>query len=233
MDLKAVLNSTEPIGVDIDDVIIPFNKHSIPYVNKLYREYISRELNEQDIILNNIEETKILVESGISREKMYAIFKMMEADGIIENIMPTKECIDCLKMLYEKRNSKLYLVTARNSIFYKDPEGMTHRWLDKIFKEHGFKPLEIVFNHEKHKTLVTYSITTFIEDNLFNAEKLLEHGCNVILFSNPTNRINPDDDKRLSPEIYEKKRKAVEKIESYRNTKLFRIESWNDLLKNF
>jgi uncharacterized HAD superfamily protein len=233
MRLKDLLNSNDPLGVDIDDVVIPFNSHSVPYVNDIYKDYLTRELQNEDMVINHIEDIKLINEAGLSKEKIWEVFKIMEKEGVIENIMPTLECIDSLKIMAEKRDNKLYFVTARNHHYYTDPQGMTSRWAEKIFIKHGFKPLEIVFNHNKHEVLATYGIKNFIEDNIFNTEKLLEHDCSVVLFSNPTNFMNTYDSKLLSEEVYLKKKNAVEKIEYFAsNNKLFRVNNWGDILKH-
>ncbi|HEY9702902.1 MAG TPA: hypothetical protein V6C58_10675 [Allocoleopsis sp.] len=233
MSLKDLLNSTDPIGVDIDDVVIPFNSHSVPYINKYYSEYLERELKNEDMVINHIEDVQLVRDAGLSKEDIWKVFKIMEYEGVIENIEPHKYCIDSLKILAERKNNKLYFVTARNHHYYNDPQGMTSRWAEKLFIEHGFKPLEIIYNHNKHEVLSTYGITTFIEDNVFNTEKLLEHNCKVILFSNPTNIMNSYDSEKLSDEVFTKKKNAVDKIEFYREQKkLFRVNSWEDILKN-
>ncbi len=220
-------NNTGNIGVDIDDTKVDFNKPLTIQINKLYSDKLITNITESDLLVYRLEDLPILKNIGITKEKVREIFKSMEAEGIVENLMPKPYCIAALKKLED--TSTIYDITARSNAYYNDPIKLTSSWRDKIYSKYRFKPTDIIYESDKEKVLQQFNITLMFEDNLDVVKKILEQKTqevNVILFNTPKNIITYKDKNSLPNADYIKKKETVEIVNSYLGKTLARVNDW-------
>jgi len=236
-NLRDILNIPGPKGSDIDDVIVPLKDKIPTYVNiVLGYKLIYKPFMEHDYVWLALERLKIFEDAGITRDDVSMMLKYMELTGVIENIMPTYDCVKSLKILSE--SDPLYLVTSRGDRFYNNPVEMTNRWLNNVKKNfNDFIIPKVIYNHNKEEVITDKNIVLLFEDNPLFALNVLKSQTErnpvyVILFNQPWNKINLHDHNILSKELYLEKKLLLEELESYNNKLLFRVNDWSDVLRN-
>lgn len=229
--LYDILNrSYNAVGVDIDDVIISVKEQFAYYSYQAFKDRLRKPFKNEDYTWMVLENVRAMADAGITREDVSTMLKKMESDGIIENVMPRHNCIQSLNIL--SRRSEIYFVTSRGDRYFNDAEGMTERWLAKVYDRYRFKPKDVIFNHNKEETLSKYGIGLFFEDNPIFSLNILKHGIPVVLFDTSWNRMCERDSILLTEKAYEKKCSVISEIEKYTNTLLFRVPDWSYIIKN-
>jgi uncharacterized HAD superfamily protein len=229
--LSDILNNSDgAMGVDIDDVIITLKDKFLSHINSTLGYRLKKPFRGEDYVWLALEDVKAMADAGITREDISSMLKVMESEGVIENIMPRVHCMSSLKALSKTRD--VYFVTSRGDNYYNDAEGMTDRWLVKVEERYNFRPKEVIFNHNKEKVLSEKKIKLFFEDNPLFTMKLLDKGIPVILFDALWNYMNNKDRALLSEKAYEQKKSVIERIEKYNDSLLFRVPDWSYIIRN-
>ncbi|MGB9748404.1 MAG: 5' nucleotidase, NT5C type [Candidatus Woesearchaeota archaeon] len=157
------------VGVDLDDILFPFNKHFLIYRNKKhntnYTEKVFR-MSTEDIM-----------------KEMDDFYKTRE----YEQIEPVEDAFKALSEI--KKTHDLAIVTARPEYLVEK----TNRWLNKYFKnifsEVIFTNQQSLLNKKRSKAEVCIekSIEILIEDNFEYVIDCAQKGIRVLLFNKPWN----------------------------------------------
>lgn len=172
------------IGIDIDDTLS--NLYSLK--KKVLFDYLkSKKLN-----------TKLIDKNGYYLRDMYnwkddaqfEEFWEYSHNKIFEDASVRKGAIKVINKLI-KDGHKIYIVTARSSVRFSDPHGMSERWLNK--KGIAFDKL-IANRSDKENVCLENNIDIFIDDLWENLEKISNVGVKCLLLNNSQNKNFKSDD---------------------------------------
>ncbi|MFO0743441.1 MAG: hypothetical protein U0469_00060 [Candidatus Paceibacterota bacterium] len=169
------------IGVDIDEILAPFNNNFIDFLNKK----INTNYKVENFSSYNIEE-----ETGHTKEEIHELLDEFSISLNAKEMMPIFGAVESIFDL-QKNDCELYAITARP--VYIETE--TREWIEKHFSNH-FK--EIYHLGRSHKSEIKeinkgdiskeLDIKIFIEDSLKNAFEISSHNIPVILLDKPWNQ---------------------------------------------
>lgn len=189
------------IGIDLDDILFPFNRHFLIYRNKKH----NTNYKEEDIFSFYYEDVFNMTTEEVIKE-LDDFYKTKE----YEKIKPVENSYRVLSEI--KKTHDLVIVTARPEYLFEK----TKKWLNKnfknIFSDVIFTNQSSLLDQKRNKAevCVERNIEILIEDNFDYAVDCAKNGIRVLLFNKPWN-INKN-----IPEEYA--------------GFIIRINDWNDVL---
>lgn len=172
------------IGIDIDNTLTEVQKElncaAYNYAKKLGKN-INEHCNFQEDINNN--GNFYMEKFNFNYDELKYFLKDIQ-EQIINNALPRKNAVNCIKKLKEKGN-KIYIITARDSEFHNDPYKLSKDWLDKNNIEYD----KLIVNaRQKAPICKKEKIDIFIDDQLNNCIDIANLGIQTIRISE--NEIN-------------------------------------------
>ncbi len=235
--LRDILIAPGNKAFDIDDTFIPLKNYMILAINTYFsprNDYavpkLHKPFKEHDYIWLGLEQSRIFVEAGITKEDKLKLFKYMEHTGILEKIMPQVYAVATLNSL--SKYGVVPFVTSRANGFYDDPIGLTNRWLENVKKENRcFVPPEVIYTHNKDEVLEENNITVLFDDNPTFALSVLKKDVPVVLFNQPWNRLGFNDRNIITPDAYDMKVSMLDELKKYEGKGLYRVDNWLEVFK--
>ena len=165
------------IGIDIDNTITSIEEEitnaAIEYAKQLgkYREITSLDIidkyNDGNIYQKLFNYTY--------DELKYFLGTIQEE--ITNNATPRDNCADVLKRLHNDGN-EIYIITARDSEFHKDPYRQSEKWLKK---NNIYYDKLIVNARDKARVCLENDIDLLIDDNIANCISVSKVGIAYII----------------------------------------------------
>ena len=165
------------IAIDIDNTITSIeeelNNAAIEYAKQLgkYREITSLDIidkyNDGNIYQKLFNYTY--------DELKYFLGNIQE--DITDNATPRDNCVDVLKRLHNDGN-EIFIITARDSEFHKDPYRQSEEWLKK---NNIYYDKLIVNARDKAKVCLENDIDLLIDDNIANCISVSKVGIDYII----------------------------------------------------
>jgi uncharacterized HAD superfamily protein len=228
--LRELLIAPGNKAIDIDDTFIPLKEHVVPAINNYFGRRLNRPFRDQDYVWLGLEQSKLFVESGITKEDKLKLFRYMEHTGIIENILPYIYAVATSNVL--SKYGEIILLTSRANGFYDDAIGMTDRWVKNVQKSNKyFVSPRIIYNHNKHQVLKENNITVLFDDNAVFSLNVLKESVPVVAFTQSWNRLGFNDINLITKEAYEEKVAILNELNKYNNKNLYRINNWLEVFK--
>ncbi|MEI6352424.1 MAG: hypothetical protein WCO35_00605 [Candidatus Nomurabacteria bacterium] len=195
------------IGVDIDDILLPFNDGFIKLVNK--------KLNT-DFKIHNWSSRVLEDETKYSKEMIFELLDEFSFSKEAKEVTPIFGAIESI----EKMNNlgcELYAITARPLYLEKETKELIKKHFHNHFKEvyHlGSRKKGEYLKVDKGIFSKEFGINIFIEDSLKNSLDIAQHNIPVILLDNPWNQ-----EENLPENIFRVKdwNEILQKIEELKN----------------
>ena len=156
------------IGIDIDDTIVNTSEMCINYVKKLDKKYGE---NIKDIITDNI------------KNPVVTLFYDNYLYDVIAHAKLKEDAVKVINELY--RDNEIYFITARETLFYNYPYGLSKEYLTK--NNIYFDKL-ITDAKNKEKICEEYNVDILIDDRYTTIEKVINNGKKAIIFDTNWNR---------------------------------------------
>jgi uncharacterized HAD superfamily protein len=168
------------IGIDIDDTLTDI-KDKLTNSAKEYAISINKNVENKNYhivdIYNNGNIYQKLFDFSYDELK-YFLGTIQEE--ITNNAVPRKDCADVIKTLHNDGN-EIYIITARDSEFHKNPYLQSKEWLNK--NSIYFDKL-IVNARDKAKVCLENNIDLLIDDSISNCLNVYNYGVEAIMISN-------------------------------------------------
>jgi uncharacterized HAD superfamily protein len=195
------------IGVDIDDVLFPFNRGFINLVNKRFGTDYKVETWSSPILEDETKFSKREIEDLLDE------FSFSEEAKLVDPIFGSVESIQKIK----NSDYELHAITARPLYI----ENETRKWLERHFQAHFKNIHHLGRSHPGEEKQVKkgplskeLEIDIFIEDSLRNSIDIAQYNIHVILLDKPWNQ-----EENLPGNIHRVKdwNEILEKIEELKN----------------
>jgi len=174
------------IGIDIDDVLIPFMQEFLNFHEKE---------NGEKVDIEKILSYNSWAYLSLSKEEVYTLFELFFNSGDFSEISlkeNSKESILRLSLSHE-----IFFITSRPSVL----NSLTQEFLDKHFSEMSYLLIHADSFHEskkeKHEICNFLGIDIMIEDRKKYACECANNGIRVFLFDKPWNRKIEDETNML------------------------------------
>ena len=174
------------IGIDIDDTLTDI-KDKLTNAAKEYAISLNKNVENKNHkivdIYNNGNIYQKLFDFSYDELK-YFLGTIQEE--ITNNALPRNDCVDIIKKLH-KEGHEIYIITARDSEFHKDPYLQSKKWLEK----HQIYYDKLIVNaRDKAKVCVENNIDILIDDSISNCSCVYNCGIEAIMISNEKNSNN-------------------------------------------
>lgn len=202
------------IGIDIDDTLTnikdKLTNAAFEYAKSLNKSVENKDLKIKDIYNNGNIYQKIF--DFTYEELKYFLGTIQEE--ITNNATPRQYCVDIIRQLHNDGN-EIYIITARDSEFHKDPYLQSEVWLNanNIY----FDKL-IVNARDKRKVCLENNIDLLIDDSISNCLSVSSAGIPTIMIGN-------DKETITNIKTFEDWKQIYDFINS---NKLFKIITYND-----
>lgn len=168
------------IGIDIDDTLTDIKDKltnaAFEYAKSLNKSVENKNLEINDIYNNGNIYQKIF--NFTYEELKYFLGTIQEE--ITNNAIPRPYCVDIITQLHNDGN-EIYIITARDSEFHKDPYSQSEIWLNK--NNIYFDKL-IVNARDKKKACIENNIDVLIDDSISNCLNVSSAGIKAIMIGN-------------------------------------------------
>lgn len=172
------------IGIDIDDTLTDIKDKltmaAKKYAISLNKKFENKEYQVVDIYNNNGNIYQKLF--GFNYDELKYFLGIIQEE-ITNNAIPRKYCVDVIKQLHEDGN-EIYIITARDSEFHKDPYHQSETWLNK--NSIYFDKL-IVNARDKSAVCLENNIDLLIDDSISNCLSVVNCGIEAIMIDNEKN----------------------------------------------
>lgn len=168
------------IGIDIDGTLTDIQDELIKAAN-IFAKLLNKNVeNTNEEIIDKTNDGNIYkkVFKFDDLELKYFLGPLQES--ITERAIPRKDCASLIKKLHDEKN-EIYIITARDYKFHKNPYKQSLEWLNK--NNIQFDKL-IVNAIDKGKICQEEKIDILIDDNINNCKNAVTHGSNAILITN-------------------------------------------------
>lgn len=170
------------IGIDIDDTLTnikdKLTKAARNYAISLKKDLPKNIKNHQIVDIYNNGNIYQKLFNFNDDELKYFLGVIQEE--ITDNALPREDCVDVIKKLHEDGH-EIYIVTARDSEFHKDPYHQSEVWLNK--NSIYFDKL-VVNARDKRKACLENNIDLLIDDSISNCLNVSNCGIETILIGN-------------------------------------------------
>ena len=172
------------IGIDIDDTMTDIKeeltKAAIKYAKSLNKDIQSIDNNDIVDIFNNGNIYQKLFNFN-HEELKYFLGPIQEE--ITNNAVPRENCAKVINDLH-KDGHEIYIVTARNNEFHKDPYLYSKEWLEK---NKIYYDKLIVNARDKKIACLENNIALLIDDSISNCLNVANVGIDAIIIGNKNN----------------------------------------------
>ena len=156
------------IGIDIDDTITnikdKLTNAAIEYAKNLNKEVKNTDYNIVDIYNNGNIYQKLF---NFNYEELKYFLGTIQEE-ITNNAIPRENCVEVINKLHNDGN-EIYIVTARDKEFHKDPYLQSKKWLEK----HQIYYDKLIVNaRDKGKACIENNIDLLIDDSISNCLKV-------------------------------------------------------------
>ena len=166
------------IGIDMDDTITDTWNYMLEDVSKEFNIELSMLKEKKNAY------AKLLTDDfGISLDEYYQKMRPVYQRHVL-NLPLQKEADKYINKLHDEGN-EIYFITARETLFYNDPYGLSKEYLTK--NNIYFDKL-ITDAKNKEKTCEEYNIDILIDDRYTTIEKVINNGKKAIIFDTNWNR---------------------------------------------
>ena len=171
------------IGIDIDDTITNTFYYLMPAVAEFY-----------NMDLNYLKENKISYTSLTPEMKEQELeFAKANFDKLIPNTPIKPDAAEYIRKI-KKLGHRILIITARSSIFYKDPYKTSSEYL----KNHGIAYDELFCSFDKVGICKEQNVDIFIDDSIRQCDSVKSAGITPLLFASPINEHNQEHHKVYS-----------------------------------
>lgn len=204
------------IGIDIDDTMTKIKDRltnaAMQYAKSLNKKVDNKKYNIVDIYNNGNIYQKLF---NFNYEELKYFLGTIQEE-ITDNAVPRENCVEVINKLHNEGN-EIYIITARDEEFHKDPYLQSKNWLEK--NSIYFDKL-IVNARNKGKICLENSIDLFIDDSISNCLSVNNLGIETIIIGNDKNEKIKSFD-------------SWDKIYNYiKNDKVIKIVKYQDRYKN-
>ena len=172
------------IGIDIDDTMTDIKekltKAAIKYAKSLNKDIQSIDNNDIVDIFNNGNIYQKLFNFN-HEELKYFLGPIQEE--ITNNAVPRENCAKVINNLH-KDGHEIYIVTARDNEFHKDPYLYSKEWLEK---NKIYYDKLIVNARDKKIACLENNIALLIDDSISNCLNVANVGIDAIIIGNKNN----------------------------------------------
>lgn len=167
------------IGVDIDNVLSNFDE-------VLKEQYLK---HDKELGGSGIVNKDVYIKHAFNWDYEYERkFYLDNIEYFASLFKPIKDCNKYIKKLKEEGN-EIYIITGRDNGEYRDPYGMTVRWLkendiyyDKLFLVDAYD------SHSKTEICLKYKIDVMIDDSKRMCKDIANHGLRAIIMDTLYNK---------------------------------------------
>lgn len=166
------------IGIDMDDTITDTWNYMLEDVSKEFNIELSMLKEKKNAY------AKLLTDDfGISLDEYYQKMRPVYQRHVL-NLPLQKEADKYINKLHDEGN-EIYFITARETLFYNDPYGLSKEYLTK--NNIYFDKL-ITDAKNKEKICEEYNVDILIDDRYTTIEKVINNGKKAIIFDTNWNR---------------------------------------------
>ena len=166
------------IGIDMDDTITDTWNYMLEDVSKEFNIDLSMLKEKKNAY------AKLLTDDfGISLDEYYQKMRPVYQRHVL-NLPLQKEADKYINKLHDEGN-EIYFITARETLFYNDPYGLSKEYLTK--NNIYFDKL-ITDAKNKEKICEEYNVDILIDDRYTTIEKVINNGKKAIIFDTNWNR---------------------------------------------
>ena len=166
------------IGIDMDDTITDTWNYMLEDVSKEFNIELSMLKEKKNAY------AKLLTDDfGISLDEYYQKMRPVYQRHVL-NLPLQKEADKYINKLHGEGN-EIYFITARETLFYNDPYGLSKEYLTK--NNIYFDKL-ITDAKNKEKICEEYNVDILIDDRYTTIEKVINNGKKAIIFDTNWNR---------------------------------------------
>ena len=174
------------IGVDIDHTLTDI-KSEISIAMFDYAKSLGKKVGDKPFYIEDVKDDGRIYQEYYDftyEELMY--FMSVIQEQIFNNATPRKGAREALEKL-RKENDKIYIVTARDTEFHKDPYLLSEAWL----KSNNIPYDKLIVNvRNKIPVCVREKLNVFIDDKLSNCVAISKVGIKTIQISSKRNTFN-------------------------------------------
>lgn len=171
------------IGIDIDDTMTnikdKLTSAAIQYAKSLNKDVKNIDYNIVDIYNNGNIYQKLF---NFNYEELKYFLGTIQEE-ITNNAVPRKNCVKVINDLH-KDGHEIYIVTARDNEFHKDPYLYSKEWLEK---NKIYYDKLIVNARDKKIACLENNITLLIDDSISNCLNVANVGIDAIIIGNKNN----------------------------------------------
>lgn len=172
------------IGIDIDDTMTDIKekltKAAIKYAKSLNKDIQNIDNNDIVDIYNNGNIYQKLF--NFSHEELKHFLGPIQEE-ITNNAIPRENCVKVINDLH-KDGHEIYIVTARDNEFHKDPYLYSKEWLEK---NKIYYDKLIVNARDKKIACLENNIALLIDDSISNCLNVANVGIDAIIIGNKNN----------------------------------------------
>lgn len=166
------------IGIDMDDTITDTWNYMLEDVSKEFNIELSM-LKEKKNAYAKLLTDDFGISLGEYCQKMQPVYQRH-----VLNLPLQKEADKYINKLHDEGN-EIYFITARETLFYNDPYGLSKEYLTK--NNIYFDKL-ITDAKNKEKICEEYNVDILIDDRYTTIEKVINNGKKAIIFDTNWNR---------------------------------------------
>lgn len=172
------------IGIDIDDTMTDIKDQLTSAAVKYAKSLNKNIINTNNDIVDTYNNGNIYQELFDFTYEELKYFLGTIQEEITDNAIPRENCVSVINQLHKDGN-EIYVITARDQEFHKDPYLQSKKWLEK--NSIYFDKL-IVNARDKSMICVENNIDLLIDDNISNCFNAINLGIDVILFGKEKNK---------------------------------------------
>lgn len=169
------------IGIDIDDTLTDI-RDELKLAAEKYANKLGKEIKDSKYIEDQNNGNIYQIKYGFTYEELKYFLSVIQEE-ITKKAEPREGCVEVINKLHNKGH-KIYIITARDSEFHKDPYELSKNWLDK---NNIYYDKLIVNARSKAPVCKTEKIDIFIDDQLNNCVDVSKAGIRAIRISNDDN----------------------------------------------
>ncbi len=168
------------IGIDIDNTLTEIEEELIEKAES-YARQLGKTINvNREFMIDTTNDGNIYQKMfGFNEEELKHFLGPIQ-ESITSKAIPRENAVEILNQLHLDGHS-IYIITARDSQFHKNPYEQSKEWL----KEHHIYFDQLIVNaRNKGKVCSEYEIDLLIDDNARNCIEADQYGIDTILFGN-------------------------------------------------
>ena len=168
------------IGIDIDDTLTDI-KEQLTNAAFEYAKTLNKKVENENTEINDIYNDGNIYQKifNFSYDELKYFLGTIQ-EGITNNAIPRKDCVEVIKKLHEEGN-EIYIITARDSEFHENPYQQSMDWLNK--NDIYFDKL-IVNARDKKRVCIEENIDILIDDSISNCKNIITSGISAIMITN-------------------------------------------------